>query len=302
VLRAVLLVAGLIGVGLVLRPLAWVPGSGLPVRLPLVLEQRGSSSTVLVLGLDRRGGEIARTDTILLARMGPLGQPPTVLSIPRDLWVQIPGKGEDRINTAFAWGELGTGNGALLAKRTIEEDFGVRVDRVAVVDFSCFQAAVDAAGGVTIDVPQRLVDESYPSESGGVMRVVFEQGRQTITGERALQYVRTRATDSDFGRIRRQQQVLSAIANRLHDPLVATRIARSVIARCPDAGTDVSLADVALFGALSVGGAPRFELLDESTVTPVTLASGAQILQPRWERIRPMVADIFGGRQIARPT
>jgi len=299
-LRAALLLVGLVGVGVLLRPLAWTPGSGLPVRAPAVLERRSATSTVLVLGLDRRGSEIARTDTILLARVGP-GQPPTVLSIPRDLWVQIPGRGEDRINTAFVWGEIGGGNGASLAKKTVEDDFGVRVDRVAVVDFSCFQSAVDAAGGVTIDVPQRLVDEAYPTTSGSVTQVVFEPGRQTIDGERALQYVRTRTPDSDFGRIRRQQQVLSAIVDRLHNPAVAARIARAVIARCPDAGTEVSLADVALFGALGVAsGPPRFQVLDESTVTPVTLPSGAQVLQPRWDRIRAVVADLFGASQPAR--
>jgi LCP family protein required for cell wall assembly len=296
-----LLIVGLIGAGFVLRPLASAPGS-LPIRPPVLLEHPVSSSTLLVLGLDRRGTEIARTDTILLVRIGPPGQPPNALSIPRDLWVRIPGKGEDRINTAFAWGELGTGNGASLARRTIEEEFGVRVDRVAVVDFSCFQAAVDAAGSITIDVPQRIVDESYPAENGAATRIVFEPGRLTFTGERALQYVRTRAADSDFGRIRRQQQVLSAIANRAQDPMAAMRIARSVLSRCPEAGTDISLADLALLSALSGVGVPRFQLLDESTVTPVTLASGAQVLQPRWERIHPLVADIFGRRQTARPT
>ena len=302
-LRAALLLLGLIGVGLLLHPLGWAPGSGLPVRPPVVLERGGGGSTVLVLGLDRRAAGVARTDTILLARVGPPGQPPTVLSIPRDLWVQIPGKGEDRINTAFVWGELRTGNGASLAKRTIEDGFGIRIDRVAVVDFSCFQAAVDSAGGVTIDVPQRLVDEAYPAEAGGVMQLVFERGRQTVNGERALQYVRTRAPDSDFGRIRRQQQVLSAIADRLQNPVVAARVARAVLARCPDAGTEVSLADIVLFGALAAGsGAPRFQLLDESTVTPVTLPSGAQVLQPRWDRIHPLVADIFGSRQPVQPT
>lgn len=299
-LRAALLLVGLVGVGILLRPLAWAPGGGWPVRAPVVLERRSATSTVLVLGLDRRGTEVARTDTILLARVGP-GRPPTVLSIPRDLLVQIPERGEDRINTAFVWGEIGGGNGASLVKKTVEEAFGVRVDRVAVVDFSCFQAAVDAAGGVTIDVPRRLLDEAYPTASGGVTTIVFDSGRQTIDGARALQYVRTRAPDSDFGRIRRQQQVISAIIDRLHSPAVAVQIAHAVIARCPDSGTEVSLADIALFGAVgAASGAPRFQVLDESTVTPLTLPSGAQVLQPRWDRIRAVVADLFGASQPAR--
>lgn len=301
-LRVALALIGLVGVGLALRPLAWAPAAGPPVRLPVVLERRSTTTTVLVLGLDRRGSEIPRTDTILLARLGPPGQSPTVLSIPRDLWVQIPGRGEDRINTAYVWGEIASGGGgASLARKTVEENFGVGIDRVAVIDFSCFEAAVEAAGGVTVDVPQRLVDEAYPMKDGGTAEVVFEKGRQALNGERALQYARTRAPDSDFGRIRRQQQVLAAITDRVHNPSVAANVARSAIARCPDAGTDVSLADVALFGGLGVmTGAPRFQLLDESTVTPVTLPSGAQVLQPRWDRIRPVVRDIFGARQSAQ--
>lgn len=300
-LRVALVLVGLVGVALAFRPLAWAPAVGLPVRLPVVLERRSTTTTVLVLGLDRRGSEIPRTDTILLARLGPPGQSPMVLSIPRDLWVQIPGRGEDRINTAYVWGELASGGGgAMLARKTVEQNFGVRIDRVAVIDFSCFEAVVDAAGGVSVDAPRQLVDEAYPARDGSTMQVVFEKGRQTMTGERALQYARTRAPDSDFGRIRRQQQVLAAIADRVHNPAVAANVARAAIARCPDAGTEVSLADVALFGGLGVmTGAPRFQLLDESTVTPVTLPSGAQVLQPRWDRIRPVVADIFGVLQSA---
>jgi LCP family protein required for cell wall assembly len=268
----------------------------------VALERWSTTSNVLVLGLDRRGSEIPRTDTILLTRIGPAGEPPTVLSIPRDLLVQIPGQGEDRINTAYVWGELGTGNGASLARKTVEEDFGVRVDRVAVVDFSCFQAAVDAAGGVPVDIPLRLVDDSYPTNDGGTTQIVFDPGRQTVNGARALEYVRTRAPDSDFGRIRRQQQVLAGIADRIHNPILAAQVGRAVLARCPGAGTEVSLADLAVFGVLgAAAGLPRFQLLDESTVTPVTLPSGAQVLQPRWERIRPLVADIFGGHPAAQP-
>jgi len=171
-----------------------------------------------------------------------------------------------------------------------------------VVDFSCFAGAVEAAGGVKIDVPQRLADPTFPTKDGGTIEVVFDKGPQNMTGERALEYVRTRAPDSDFGRIRRQQQVLGAIAERVHNPVVAARVGRALIAKCPDVGTEVSLADLALFGALGAnGGAPRFQLLDETTVTPVTLPSGAQVLEPRWDRIRPVVADLFGAAASATP-
>lgn len=287
-----LFVAGVVAV--LLRPLGGSSSLGWPLRPPVLVERLGAGN-LLVLGLDRRGAELARTDTLLLARVGPPGRAASFLSIPRDLWVPIPGHGQDRINTAYSWGELGGGDGASLARRTVEESFGVRVERVAVVDFACFQHAVDAAGGVTVDVPQRLVDEAYPTDDGGTAVVVFETGQQKIAGPRALQYVRTRAADSDFGRIRRQQQVVGALAARLRDPAAAVHVSGVLLGRCAAAGTDLSPADLAALAAVGgSGGEPTFHLLGESMVSPTVLPSGAQVLMPRWERIRPLVAEIFG--------
>jgi hypothetical protein len=125
--------------------------------------------------------------------------------------------------------------------------------------------------------------------------VVFEPGLQTMTGARALQYVRIRAPDSDFGRIRRQQEIMSALASRVQDPARALRTGRALFA-CPGAQTDVSPADAVSLAALAgTGGDARFDLLDESLVTPTVMPSGAQVLMPRWDRIRPAVASILGG-------
>jgi len=291
-LIVLVVVAGL--VALLLRPLSGAFGPGWPVRIPVLLERRGTA-TLLVLGLDRRGAEVARSDTILLIRVGPVGGGTTLLSIPRDLWVSIPQRGEDRINAAYAWGDLTNGDGASLARRTVEQSFGLPVDRVAVVDFACFQQAVDAAGGVTVDVPARLVDERYPADDGTTTVVVFEPGRQTLSGSRALQYARIRSPDSDFGRIRRQHQVAAALAARLHDPIVSLRVAQSFLRSCPDSGTDLSPLDLAMLGVIAATDSdPRVRLVDESMVSPTTLPSGAQVLLPRWERIRPVVAELFG--------
>lgn len=293
-MRRLLLVLVVVGVmAVLLRPLGGSSSLGWPVRPPVLVERLGASN-LLVLGLDRRGIELARTDTLLLARVGPPGSAATILSIPRDLWVPIPGRGDDRINTAYSWGELRGGDGASLARRTIEESFGVRVDRVAVVDFACFQHAVDAAGGVTVDVPERIVDEAYPADDGSTALVVFEKGQQKIAGARALQYVRTRAADSDFGRIRRQQQVVGALAARLRDPMAAVQVSGVLLGRCAGAGTDLSPADLAALAAVGgSGGEPAFHMLGESMVSPTVLPSGAQVLMPRWERIRPLMAEIF---------
>jgi LCP family protein required for cell wall assembly len=230
-----------------------------------------------------------------LLRIGPRGSRTAVLSIPRDLWVAIPGREDDRINTAYLWGDLTHGDGVALARRTVEQAFGVRVDRVAVVDFSCFQEAVDAAGGLSVDVPQRLTDDSYPIDAVRTTTVTFEPGRQTLTGPQALRYARMRTPDSDFGRIRRQHQLAAAFAIRMEEPLRLLAVAETALARCPGSGTDLSLADLGSLSAMSaLGGPPRLQLLDESMVTPTIMASGAQVLLPRWERIRPFVADMLG--------
>jgi LCP family protein required for cell wall assembly len=293
VIKGVLLFVVIGIAALALRPLGGV-ASRVLLQPPAPLEDRGKV-TMLVLGIDRRTTEPTRTDTMLLARVGPAGQATEVLSIPRDLWVAIPGHGEDRINTAFVWGGLANGDGAGLARRTVEETFGVQVDRVMVVDFACFQEAVDAVGGVSVNVPQRLVDDSYPMADGGTTTIAFEPGAQRLSGERALEYVRTREADNDFGRIGRQQQVVAAVAARLADPGAAMRMTTLWIGGCGHSGTDLSPTDVAALGRLAVaGGQPHFATVGLDMVVPTTLASGAEVLMPRWDRIRPLVAQTFG--------
>lgn len=292
--RILLLIILVGGTFFVLRPLSGSFGSAPAVRLPAVV-QRGGAMTVLVLGLDRRGAEVTRSDTMLLVRVGPPGRTSAVLSIPRDLWVPIPGHGEDRINTAYVWGELKNHDGASLARRTVEENLEVTIDRVAVVDFDCFQQAIDVAGGVAIDVPGRLVDPAHPMPDGRIGQVVFEAGIQGMSGEQALRYARMRAPDSDFGRIRRQQQVVSALGERIKDPGIAVKVGQAFLRRCPGSGLDLTAADLASIGAMaSVGGEPRMRLIDESMVTPTTLPSGAQVLLPHWDQIRALANELFG--------
>lgn len=283
---AAILVAG----WALLRPVSGASAGGWPVRLPAAIEQRGKI-TVLALGLDRRRAEPPRSDVILLFQVGPPGRPSAALSIPRDLWVSIPDQGEDRINTAYTWGDLKARDGPSWARRTVEASFAVHVDRTVIIDFVCFKHAVDAAGGVRVDVPAPIVDRAYPLEDGGVTTVTFEPGPQTLTGEQALQYVRTRS-DSDFGRMGRQQQVAAALVQRMRDPAAGARVA--LLRECPGFSTDLSAADVLLLAGMAAsGGDLRMGIVGESMVSPTTTSSGAQVLLPRWERIRPLVAELF---------
>ncbi len=166
------------------------------------------SFTVLVLGTDQRpderGRDPGRTDSIMLVSTGPSGGV-AMVSIPRDLWVPIPGAGEGRINTAYRIGELNRpGGGAALAQRAVGDALGVHVDRVVLVDMAAVRGIVDQLGGIDVDNPALLVDDAYPTDDYGTKRIEIPAGRQHLDGEMALAYARTRHQDSDFGRMARQ--------------------------------------------------------------------------------------------------
>src|SRR5205823_224677 len=185
------------------------------------------------------------TDTIAVLVVGPTGAA-TLVSFPRDLWVTIPGYGPERLNVAYPVGAQSGGPpaGAALLARTLSAEFGLAADRWARVDFRGFAAVVDAAGGVDVTVPQTIVDETYPTDDYGTRRLVIPAGRQHFDGAEALAYARTRAPDSDFGRMARQQQVLLALRQQLLSPAGFVRLPR-VLATLPAAvGSDLSAREV----------------------------------------------------------
>ncbi len=174
--------------------------------------------TVLLLGLDRRAneGELARSDTIVIARLDPASQRVALLSLPRDLWVPIPGVGWGKINSAYFIGQQ-AGQGAALARDTVSQLLGIPIDYTAVVDFAGFRGLVDSLGGINVDVPRELYDGQYPTEDYGYTVAHFLPGPQTMNGDQALMYSRIRHPDSDFERMRRQQEVLLAVARKVRE-------------------------------------------------------------------------------------
>lgn len=177
--------------------------------------------TLLLLGLDRRPGEraVPRSDAILVVRVDPAQRRVAVLSLPRDLWVPIPGHGNNRLNSAYLWGERSgpPGGGMALARAAVSELLGIPIDYVAVADFRGFAGLIDAIGGITVDVERPLIDTSFPTVGRGTTTVRFAPGRQRMDGVTALTYARIRHPDSDFERGLRQQQVLLAIAERIRE-------------------------------------------------------------------------------------
>jgi LCP family protein required for cell wall assembly len=186
---------------------------------PTVVPPAGDAITILLLGSDQRPGETypARTDTIIVAHIDPTQQRVALLSLPRDLIVEIPGYAWDRINVAHVYGELYGSSGVDVARSTVSNLLGIPIDHVVTVNFQGFIGAVDALGGVTINVERELYDPHYPTMDYGYMVAHFLPGEQHMDGSTALMYSRMRHMDSEFERMRRQQAVVRAMLRQVRD-------------------------------------------------------------------------------------
>jgi LCP family protein required for cell wall assembly len=233
---------GLIVLFVFLFVLAWAIASYLAVaksmdaaheRLgPVALDdQRGlmlaNPSTILLLGTDHGPGAgrqgARRSDSIMLVRTDPGRGRTAFLSVPRDLRVDVPGRGFNKINAAFQFG------GPDLAIRTLREFTGLKINHVVVVDFRNFERLIDALGGVTIDVKGPIVSNRFDCPYSTRQRCEgwrgwrFAKGEQNMSGRRALIFSRIRenqlnAAENDLTRGERQQQVVRAIADKVTSP------------------------------------------------------------------------------------
>lgn len=176
--------------------------------------------TILILGLDSRdweaGEKYSRSDTMILLTLDPLTNSAGILSIPRDMWVAIPGFKHSKINTAYYLGESNKmpGGGPGLAVKAAEQFLGVPINYYAQIDFGAFVSFIDEIGGVKIDVPERITVDLLGG--GADTKKTLKPGVQVLPGEWALAYARNRSTGGgDFDRAQRQQQVILAIRDRI---------------------------------------------------------------------------------------
>jgi polyisoprenyl-teichoic acid--peptidoglycan teichoic acid transferase len=198
-------------------------------------------TTIALFGTDHNANVDARSgarraDSIMLVRTEPRTGRIAYLSVPRDLRVDVPGHGTNKVNAAFQLG------GTALALETLREFTGLPIHHVAVVDFADFEELIDTLGGIEVTVPRPILSNRFDCPYATAERCAawrgwrFERGKQTMNGRRALVYSRIREnrldrSESDVSRAERQQQVLQALSSKLTSPLT--------LAKMPFIGDDV---------------------------------------------------------------
>ncbi|HEY0756402.1 MAG TPA: LCP family protein [Ktedonobacteraceae bacterium] len=170
------------------------------------------------------------TQVMMVIRVNPFNNSISMVSIPRDSWVSVPGQGMHKIDQAFFLGASthdSFDEGVRMARTTIEQDYGIPIDRYAWVGLDGFSKVIDTLGGVDIDVTHPVADDNYPDDTGkggthkanpyASKRIYLAPGAQHLNGAQTLEYVRSRHADlvGDIGRTQRQQEVLEALKKKL---------------------------------------------------------------------------------------
>lgn len=254
---------------------------------------------VVMLGIDQRSDEPTRADTIILASLDFEHNKAYVLSVPRDLYVDVPGFQYWKINAAYSIGEnpkhsKDVGGGIGLMITTLRSDFGIDIDAFGVLNFNGFVEGVDRLGGIDIIVPKKLVDRKYP-EGTKYTRVAFEKGPQHMNGGRALKYARIRHVDSDFGRIGRQQQVLLAVQQKARNPAMILRAPTLLNVVKGNFTTSLGLSDqvrLARWGASLPRENIEFYAIDGRIGT--VQDTGESVVYADWKKINPTLKKVFG--------
>jgi LCP family protein required for cell wall assembly len=261
---------------------------------------------ILLLGIDQRVGEkdpCYRTDTMIVFSLDPVTMQAGMLSIPRDIWVPIPGYNNNRINTANCIGDTQDypGGGMALAEKTVENFLGVNINYAARINFTAFENFVDRIGGVEIDVPADIYDADYPTEDYRTEVFSVSKGVQKMDGATALKYARTRHSgNGDFDRARRQQQVILAIKEKLQDP----RTMASLVSQAPallnelstSVKTDMTLDQIQQLAMLATKierGKIKSEVLDQRYTMFATTPEGYEVIIPNRERIAGLRNSFF---------
>ncbi len=254
--------------------------------------------TVLLLGSDddsKFPTDRVLTQSMILVRVVPATKQVTMLSIPRDLWVPIPGHGQAKIDAAYEFGS------SQLAIQTVENDFHVHIDDYVWIGLKGLVSLIDRLGGVNVAVTNPVMDDFYPADiyggnPYGYSRVAVLPGYQHLDGVHALQYVRSRHGDlrGDFGRSARQQQVLLALKAQAKNLTVADLpdLASAFQGELKTSmGVDKVRAMLPLVN--QIGGPNIHQVVLMPPYTSLSVIDGQDVVVPDWNQILPLVRQSF---------
>jgi LCP family protein required for cell wall assembly len=242
-------------------------------------------TNILILGTDYLPSRdpISRTDSIILATIDPWKSYAGMLSIPRDLWVLIPGVGENRINTAFFFAEAqNPGSGPVASTNAIQENFGITINKYLVVEMEQFVSLIDKLGGVEINLAVPM---------GGL-----PAGISHLDGLQALAFARERYSSDDFSRMTQGQIIMGAFISKLFraenifkTPKVILELMRSIETNIPLWLIPRLGFTIIRTGSLGID----YQIITREMASPYTMPDGAQVLIPDWDKINPVLMKMF---------
>jgi LCP family protein required for cell wall assembly len=279
------------GEALAAAPAALMPALETPLPAPVVkgafrFDMPSRYLNIVLLGSDKRPKSGAwRTDSMIIVSVDAQNSAVRLLSLPRDLWVFIPGHGYDRINTADLWGELAqTGGGPERVKQTIYYNLGIPIHYYVRVDFKGFMKIIDVVGGIDVDVDCPLPD------------IQLEAGIQHMNGQQALRYSRSRYSTNDFDRGRRQRKVLTALWQQGLTLDLVPRLPSLWSEMSDSYQTDLPLRQVINLAYVGTRLEPQRILSRGITYAQVrswTTPAGAMVLVPQPEALRQLLESYY---------
>jgi LCP family protein required for cell wall assembly len=244
---------------------------------------------ILILGSDYREGRGYRTDVFMLLSMYPNNGSASVISFPRDLYVYIPGVGNQRINVAQPYG------GFELSNATLQENFGVRADHYIMTNFEGFKSIINSLGGINVEAGMYLSDHCDLPQRDSAGNCTIYPGVNYMNGETALWYVRSRYSSSDLDRTRRAQEVVFAMFSKLMSLDAVSRLPELFASYSNAIETDLSIGDIVPLAPLATSllndpSKIRRYAIGINEVTPYVLPdSGANVLLPNYDAIAELI-------------
>ncbi len=309
-----------------IRPVSRGPDEPSNDVIPSDSNVTGQSWNILLLGSDNDGKysfPALLTQVMMVVHVDTANNTVTMVSIPRDSWVNVPEVGGvggmHKIDQAFILGASqhnSFNDGVRLARLTIEKDYGITIDRYAWVGLDGFAKVIDTLGGLDIDVIHPVVDDVYPDDTGknannpfAYKRLYIAPGPQHMNGQEALEYVRSRHADlvGDIGRTQRQQQVLEALKQKLNVGSILANLSQLFNDLKGSVYTDLSEQEIVGFAGfghnlpanaiehITLGpGSGSQDYGDYSDVYDPSVGAQQSVVIPHCNNIQPVINRVFG--------